>query len=47
MLLTYRGVKYDKDAALRQHLLNKLKKEERLNAEIKHERKNLSGIEIF
>jgi hypothetical protein len=37
MLLTYRGVKYDNDAALRRYLLNQLKKEDKLKAEIKRD----------
>ena len=36
MELTYRGVKYDRDAAIKRYLLNKVQQEERLKRELKH-----------
>lgn len=41
MELTYRGVKYDKDAALKRFLLAKLQKEEKLKRELEHNTKQI------
>ena len=41
MELTYRGVKYDRDAALKRYLYSKLQKEERLKRELERDAKNI------
>jgi len=47
MELTYRGVKYDRDAALKRYLYAKLQKEEKLKRELEHNTKQIgSGLVI-
>ena len=47
MELTYRGVKYDKDAALKRYLLSKVQKEEKLKRELEHDTKQIgSGLVV-
>lgn len=47
MLLTYRGVKYDNDAALRRYLLNKLEKEDKLKELIKRDKERIENTATF
>jgi hypothetical protein len=41
MELTYRGVKYDRDIALKRYLYAKLQKEARLKRELERDAKNI------
>jgi len=41
MELTYRGIKYDRDAALKRYLYAKLQKEARLKRELERDAKNI------
>lgn len=41
MELTYRGVKYDRDAGLKRYLYAKLQKEERLKRELERDAKQI------
>lgn len=43
MTLTYRGVAYDSQSALLTHLLDKFKKEQRLEKELKKDRERLAA----
>ena len=43
MTLTYRGVAYDSQSALLTHLLDKYKKEQRLEKEIKKDRERIAA----
>lgn len=47
MLLTYRGVKYDNDAALRRYLLKQLEKEEKLKELIKRDKEQIEKTATF
>ena len=41
MELTYRGIKYDRDAALKRYLYAKLQKEEKLKRELERDAKQI------
>ena len=41
MELTYRGIKYDRDAALKRYLYAKLQKEEKLKRELERDAKKI------
>jgi hypothetical protein len=43
MTLTYRGVAYDSQSALLTHLLDKFKKEQRLEKELKKDRERIAA----
>jgi len=43
MTLTYRGVAYDSQPALLTHLLDKFKKEQRLEKELKKDRERIAA----
>jgi len=47
MTLTYRGVAYDSQSALLTHLLDKFKKEQRLEKELKKDRERLSTSAVI
>jgi DNA anti-recombination protein RmuC len=42
--LTYRGVNYESQAGLLSYLLNKIKKSQRLEKELKHDLKRLTNV---
>ena len=46
MILTYRGNQYDKDAALKQYLLSKIKKEKLIKAELERDIERLKTVTI-
>ncbi len=47
MTLTYRGVAYDSQSALLTHLLDKFKKEQRLEKELKKDRERLATSTVI
>ena len=47
MLLTYRGVKYDNDSALRRYLLNQLEKEDKLKELVKRDKERIEQTATF
>jgi hypothetical protein len=42
--LTYRGVNYESQAGFLSYLLNKVKKDQRLEKELKHDLKRLTNV---